>query len=901
MHFWNKVANIVYCIFIQMLYSVRFSLLVGLFLTTATAVAQPIASFSPWRSAKVGTASQDSLPLGFAGGWNSIQFGRLDFDDDGQQDLIGFDRDGYRWIPLQRRANSYTYRGDWVPNFPAVREWMVFADYNCDGLPDLFCGANPGIGVYQAIRDSNTVRFQWALNGPFILTDNGTGTLSNLYVSIADRPVVDDVDNDGDLDILTFGLAGFGIEWHKNTQPCGLQFVLETDCWGDALESKPLSNALVIDACTGSWAAPEQTLHSGSALAVLDLDANGKKDVLLGDMSYPTAVAGFNVGTALLANIESQDTAWPSNHTRVNVPFPCPSTVDANNDGQTDVVVGTNLISGPYLKNTWLYSNTGTPQSPVWTLQDSSFLQRDQLDFGKHAVPCFADWNTDGQPDLLVGTEGKLRFYRNAGTVAQPWWKTDLPITLVPAVQTAFGTGDLAPTAGDLDGDGDLDLVVGRWDGTLVLCTNSGGFFAPSFQTAVSTWLNVDVGQDATPELFDVDQDGDLDLLVGNFEGNLTFIQNTGSLQSPAWDVPVLRWGGISADLSGTFAGKAVPRGFVDAQGAVRLVVGTADSGVVEFSGLPHVLGQPTNVSLQVGTGTLSGNGYLQTPFGGTRRAGRHQYLIRKSELGTGRYRFTHLGFEVLPGTMQYLSQGFTVRMGSTPLDSLTGFVSNLKEVFDYLHVPSVGPNSIALQTPFDWDGSGNVVVEICFSKNLPFTDVHLASSTTPFRSHAYGDAVTFNALTTQGCTLPLLGRDFLRPNFKLIGSPALERMGIWVQSGRNNAPAVRDFNGDGYPELALGNRSGGLLLFRGEAFRIGLSEETPPTALELRIWPNPAQAEFWFSGTPGPYQVVTLTGQVMSSGHTDGSPHAVQTSNWPAGMYVLRCGQKAARLMVVP
>jgi hypothetical protein len=178
---------------------------------------------------------------------------------------------------------------------------------------------------------------------------------------------------------------------------------------------------------------------------------------------------------------------------------------------------------------------------------------------------------------------------------------------------------------------------------------------------------------------------------------------------------------------------------------------------------------------------------------------------------------------------------------------------------------------------------------------------LQLASSSTPFRSHAYGDAVTFNSLTTQGCTLPLLGCDFLRPNFKFTGSPALERTGIWIQSGRNNAPAVRDFNGDGYPELALGNRSGGLLLFRGEAFRIGLPEETPSVAVDLKIWPNPAQAEFWFSGSPGPFQVVTLTGQVMASGETDGSPQAVQTSNWPAGMYVLRCGQKAARLMVVP
>ena len=54
-----------------------------------------------------------------------------------------------------------------------------------------------------------------------------------------------------------------------------------------------------------------------------DLSGNGLLDILLGDVSFDNAVAGFNVGDTLLANIESQDTTWPINNIPVNIPaFP---------------------------------------------------------------------------------------------------------------------------------------------------------------------------------------------------------------------------------------------------------------------------------------------------------------------------------------------------------------------------------------------------------------------------------------------------------------------------------------------------------------------------------------------------------------------------------------------------
>ena len=75
-----------------------------------------------------------------------------------------------------------------------------------------------------------------------------------------------------------------------------------------------------------------------------------------------------------------------------------------------------------------------------------------------------------------------------------------------------------APTFGDLDGDGDLDLVVGEYDGVLNYYENVGSAASPSYVAvtgAASPFDGIDVGDTSAPALADVDGDGDLDLVVG--------------------------------------------------------------------------------------------------------------------------------------------------------------------------------------------------------------------------------------------------------------------------------------------------------------------------------------------------------------------------------------------------
>ena len=92
---------------------------------------------------------------------------------------------------------------------------------------------------------------------------------------------------------------------------------------------------------------------------------------------------------------------------------------------------------------------------------------------------------------------------------------------------------------GDLDADGDLDLVVGDWNGKLYFLDNVGSALRPEFVAAghMSPFDQIDVGLHAAPALADLDGDSDLDLVVGeNRERRLHYFENKGSARRPEFD-----------------------------------------------------------------------------------------------------------------------------------------------------------------------------------------------------------------------------------------------------------------------------------------------------------------------------------------------------------------------------
>lgn len=886
----------------QSLFSARFYLLIGaLVLLFSDSYAQESYQFSASNRAQLWTSVSDSLPNGFAGGMNNSQIFTLDINGDGAQDLLVFDREGNRWMPFQRVNGLWKFRPQWAGHFPEVANWVLFADYTCDGLPDLFCSVVNGVGVYEASRVNGFLHFTWALPGAYLLSTYSSGsTPINLLVSSTDVPAILDVDGNGTVDILTFGQQASAVEFHSNASSCGLDFSRVDACWGDFLENN-LTNAITIDACTGSLASSgtaDGTVHSGSTILATDLSGNGLLDILLGDVSFSTGVAGFNVGSPAVANIESQDSTWPSGNIPVNLPvYPMFSAADVNLDGLQDIIVSPTMPTGISDTCVWLYQNTGTATAPVWTLTDSSFLQGQMHDAGRFAVPELIDMNTDGLLDLIVGTSHGIEFWKNVGSASHPKWQWT-PLNVSGSAQLTLKAEWCAPTAADLNGDGLMDLIIGRSDGKLAYWANSGTFFNPAFTGQTNAnYQAIDVGQFASPELADLDGDGDMDLLIGNELGNVAFYENTNG----AYSLITPNFGAIDADFRGTSSGRAIPR-YVNLDGRGFLALGTADSGVYQLDSLEFTQNAPASVDLTLGTGTTATSSLLETPWGSSKRTGRHQYLIRADEManaGLTASRITHLSLHVTSSSSPYLSQGFSIRIGHSTLDSLTGFAPSGQLCYSYIHVPTQGWNTIALQSAFDYDGVSNLVVEICFSKNVPSSDVHLSASHTPFRSHAFGDVANNNSITSNGCTMPWLGGDSLRPDIRFTLVPRMPIRRHWLRDGRHNSPVIADMDGDGRPEMVMGLSTGGLRFFAGDTTSIGIPEWSwgPGTNQHtLEVYPNPGQDGFWIRGGQGNLVISDSQGRVVLKLSEAESKQYVSAETWPAGLYVLHQGQQYAR-----
>lgn len=845
-------------------------------------------SFFATNLAGIQNLAGQALNLGTSGGLNNPQMFNADINGDGTDDLLVFDREGGRWLTFERVNGQWSEQPLWARNFPRNQQWVHVADYNCDGVPDIFGWVINGIGVWQGTRSNGMLTFNWALGNQSELKSvyvQGNPAY-NLQVISVDRPYITDIDQDGDLDVLTFDMGGSKIEWHQNSASCGLDFALADGCWGD-FEEGGLSNALQIDACTGSRtqtpALPDDVKHAGSTILIHDLDGNGLPDILLGDVSFPTGVAGYNVGSLAVANIESQDSTWPSGGTPVNLWFPGFSLIDANGDGVKDIVASPTERVAQSDSCVWLYPNVGTTSAPSWQRSQTQFLQGEMLELGSYVVPYGGDLNTDGLQDLILGSRLGLRYYVNVGSAPNPVWRHTLipfPSNLSPDPTWT------APCLGDLNGDGLLDLVVGRADGKVYQSLNSGSIFGPVFSSSATQLTNLDVGQNASPELYDIDGDGDLDLFIGNERGEVAFVRNDGG----TWTVVSEQFGSVDVDTAKTYNGRSVPR-MVNNQGSAELWVGSAYAGVLAFPNVSGILNQPAvlNPQIRVPSTSTSTSTTLETPFGGSKRAGRHQYLILGSELAAqgivGPTRIQGLKVNCITPSAPYLSQGFTVSVRQTSSNSLTAMGPNGDVAFAYLAVLSTGWNLINFQNPFDYDGSSNLVIEFCFSKNLPSSDVHLAAHTTAFSSHAFGDVANNNSILTNGCTMPGLGTDSLRIDMEFEMTPRMEVTATVAHDGNLNAPWIKDLDQDGIPEMVLGVSTGGIRFMSADTNRIGLPEVAKSTHV-LTVWPNPGGEEFRVAESGG-ISVYRLDGQFV--GRFDSGPQSpISTTHWAPGIYVV-------------
>ncbi|WNB77436.1 PKD domain-containing protein [Methylomonas koyamae] len=166
-------------------------------------------------------------------------------------------------------------------------------------------------------------------------------------------------------------------------------------------------------------------------------------------------------------------------------------------------------------------------------------LITETIDVGSYAHQTFADLDADGDLDMLIGnSNGQINYFRNEGTSKVFQFANQGLVT--DGANAAIDIGSYAaPYAYDIDGDQDFDLLVGDSNGYVYVLENTGNKQTANWTNKgilkLANGANLDVGSYATPKVYAVGSDNDWDLIIGNSNGNLAIYENTGSINTPAW------------------------------------------------------------------------------------------------------------------------------------------------------------------------------------------------------------------------------------------------------------------------------------------------------------------------------------------------------------------------------
>ncbi|MFN0030547.1 MAG: T9SS type A sorting domain-containing protein [Flavobacteriales bacterium] len=580
--------------------------------------------------------TQDGVELhnAWAGGINSAQLSTIDVNMDGLEDIFLFDRVGSRvdiFINMDGTpgAMNYKYTLEYNHIFPDnLRNWTFLRDMNCDGKKDICTNSGSSFKIYYNTSSETTLSFTATpTNAIRSAYDFAGGTSPDYYAGIysiaPDLPAIADYDGDGDMDMWTWGDTGNIIFFYKNMQAeneyCDTtSFELRNRCYGEFVEAIEGFTLYLDTVCTFNTAEPRAAepgplRHTGGTILTLDLDDNGLQDLVISDVTESNDAAllitdaSDMVDSAFVAHLDFPVTFTSDGSQAVMLDkFPGNFYEDVNNDGVRDLIVSPNAYSDAEDRNgMWLYLNEGTNSLPDFHFHTKSFLHDEMIDIGTSCFPIAFDVDNDGLHDLLVSNRlfydtsdvhtSRIWYYHNVGDDDEPAFAL-ADTNWMNMEQYGFET--VYFTFGDLDDDGDDDMVLGEQDGYLHYFANTAGADLPCvFALTTSPMLDatnqdLDVGQLSSPQLVDLNEDGLLDLVTGELNGCVSYFQNIGTEAVYNFQLIEDSIGNVAATSALGIQGKSIPFLFKNELNLWQLLIATETGQINHYNNIEgNILG----------------------------------------------------------------------------------------------------------------------------------------------------------------------------------------------------------------------------------------------------------------------------------------------------------------------
>ena len=513
----------------------------------------------------------------FLGGFRSPRPQLLDLDGDGVLELFIQEHSGQ---VMHFRRDGDDDRG--LPRFQVeslhfqgldVGEWFRFGDLDGDGLPDLVAESRfSHIRYFRNAGPREAPRF--AVGADTLRDQEGRPIFSDRQ----NIPQVADLDCDGTPDLL-IGLLDGTLDRYVQVDAAGAPLPRgSTPAPVFRLAEKGFEGIRIV----GSFG----SMHGANTMALGDFDGDGDQDLFWGDFFERGLLLIENTGSCQGFNFRNVPIPFPPGDPVQTTGYNAPTFGDLTGDGRPDLVMG--VLGGAYnpilsgADNLYLLDRSGGAEgggSPggldtSWSLRTRRLIP--MIDVGTESIPTLVDLDGNGLLDLLVANKidpedpssSRIDHYENTGTAENP-------ILRFRGALPFGGRFHLAPAFGDLTGDGRPDLILGHWGPGLAYYRNRG---PEGFELVDSVFVEITRGSNTVPTLGDLDGDGLLDLLVGKSSGWISHYRNVGTPGEPRFEL-------LDDEFQGIRVGRRSAPLLVDLEGNGRLdlVVGSEAGEVAIF------------------------------------------------------------------------------------------------------------------------------------------------------------------------------------------------------------------------------------------------------------------------------------------------------------------------------